>query len=76
MRRPAGKTHMLYQEVPWQRHARADCYHCGTRERVQKLHWLQNEHKEAYMALCMPCYSRHMQSDGVAAPDRLQEQVI
>jgi hypothetical protein len=30
MRRTAGKTHMLYSEACWNKHANADCYHCGT----------------------------------------------
>ncbi len=73
MRRPAGKTHMQYNEVPWQRHARADCYRCGTRERVQRLHWVQRDHEEAYIALCMSCYPKYIQGDGAAVPAQQQE---
>jgi hypothetical protein len=74
MRKAAGKTHLLYQEVPWQRHARADCYHCGTRERAQRMHWLQRDDEEAYIALCLSCYPTYIQGDDGAVP--AQQQVV
>jgi hypothetical protein len=69
-RRTAGKTHTLYPESCWHKHAHADCYHCGTRERACRMQWLKHPQHDAFVALCASCYPRHnplVRSGGSAA---------
>ena len=42
--------------VKWHKHANADCYRCGTRERAQRMVWLELPQARGYLALCPACY--------------------
>lgn len=55
MRRTAGKTHTLYADVQWHKHANADCYRCGARERAQRMVWLEYPQARGHLALCPAC---------------------
>ncbi len=59
MRRIPGKTHVLYPEKQWHKHANADCYHCGKRERAHRMHWLGHQQRDALFALCQACSLEH-----------------
>lgn len=56
MRRSAGKTHTLYADVQWHKHANADCYRCGARERAHRMVWLEHPEGQGYLALCPACH--------------------
>jgi hypothetical protein len=59
MGRKVGRTNTLYVEQQWHTHAHADCYHCGTRDRVTHMHWLPHRQSGTTFALCQACYTRH-----------------
>jgi hypothetical protein len=59
MGRKVGKTNTLYAEQQWHTHAHADCYHCGTRERVTRMHWLPHQQPGTTFALCRDCHTRY-----------------
>jgi hypothetical protein len=73
MRHTAGKTHTLYLEACWHKHANADCYHCGTRERAYRMQWLKHPRHDAFIALCASCYPR---SNPVVRPGGRAAQVL
>jgi hypothetical protein len=59
MGRKIGRTNTLYVEQQWHTHAHADCYHCGTRERVSRMHWLPHQQAGVTFALCQTCHFTH-----------------
>ena len=65
MRRTAGKTHTLYPEIQWHKHAQADCYRCGTRERAHRMLWLEHSQAKGYVALCPACSTTHTANSSV-----------
>lgn len=67
MRRTAGKTHTLYPDVQWHKHANADCYRCGARERAHRMLWLEHSQAHGYLALCPVCSARHMANGAVSS---------
>lgn len=67
MRRSIGKTHTLYPDVQWHKHANADCYRCGARERAHRMLWLEHPQAQVYLALCPACSARHT-ANGTVLP--------
>ena len=65
MRRNAGKTHTLYPDVQWHKHANADCYRCGAKERAHRMLWLAHPQARGYLALCPACSAKRTAADAV-----------